>query len=177
VRQIGGSFSSATSVSRAFLYEDGQLEDLGVLPGYFRSSVTDINTTGDVVGAASSPDGTSFGAFLYRNNTLMGLGPGVANAINASGVVVGTTGNKRAFRYENGSMTDLGNFGDSIRTSAIDINDSGQIVGKSFGAGTLLWQFWFPGGFTYTSARTRCTHFIHTRSHRCYSFSRKSVSA
>ena len=84
-----------------------------------------------VVGASSSGSVLTSEAFLYRNGTLIDLGPGVANAINASGTIVGTSRNNRAVLYQGGQVIDLGNFGSGL-TSAVDINDFGQIAGYSY---------------------------------------------
>ncbi len=53
-------------------------------------------------------------AFLYQNGSMVALGalPGqagssIARAINASGEIVGTSG-EHAFLYQNGTMIDLG---------------------------------------------------------------------
>jgi probable HAF family extracellular repeat protein len=131
VGQVAGNALADDYVGHAYLYTGGLLTDLGVLPGYRSSSATDLNDAGEVVGASYSPDGTSARAFLYRNGTLIDLGPGIANAINESGIIVGTA-DYRAVRYENGAVIDLGDFGESPLTNAIDINDPGQIVGYSY---------------------------------------------
>jgi probable HAF family extracellular repeat protein len=62
-----------------------------------------------------------------------------AYAVNASGQIAGdswttSSGLSHAFRYSNGSLTDLGAFG-SHTSNAYGINDSGQVVGYS-GTGT-----------------------------------------
>jgi probable HAF family extracellular repeat protein len=129
---IVGSSLTTSFASHAFLYSNGSPSDLGALPGYPGSQATSINAAGDVVGLSSSPDGSSSRAFLCRNGTLTELGPGLASAINVSGTIVGTSGDRRAAIYQNGSVIDLENFGDSLLTSAEDVNDSGQIVGTSY---------------------------------------------
>jgi probable HAF family extracellular repeat protein len=129
--QVAGGSLTANFVNHGFLYSNGSLADLGTLQGYPKSQALSINAAGDVVGAAISPDGTAFRAILYHNSMLTDLGPGVANAINASGTIIGTSA-RRAVSYTNGSVVDLGNFGDSPLTSAIDVNNSGLIVGTSY---------------------------------------------
>jgi probable HAF family extracellular repeat protein len=116
----------------AFFYANGSLVDLGVLPGNANSDAFGINASGDVVGSSALGSGGSPRAFLYHGGNLIDLGSGFANAINSTGDIVGKSENLRAVRYANGAMIDLGNFGDRQQTSAIDINDSGQIVGNSF---------------------------------------------
>ena len=129
--QVGGHSVTAGLANHAFLYTNGSMNDVGTLPGYPSSNITDLNATGDAVGVSNSADGTSHRAFFYHGGALTDLGPGTASAINASGAIVGTSANNRAVLFQNGSEIDLGNFGDSVLTSAVDINDSGQIAGTS----------------------------------------------
>jgi probable HAF family extracellular repeat protein len=70
----------------------------------------------------------SFGAIEY---TFTDLGSGDANAINASGQVVGQDGNGNAFLYSNGVLQNLGS-GD-----ALGINDAGVVVGQLNGEGFM----------------------------------------
>jgi probable HAF family extracellular repeat protein len=86
-------------------------------------------------------------AFTYLNGqtTVLGLIPGeggifsAASGINASGEVVGSGDNsqsdERAWKYQNGVMTDIGTLGGLIPansgvvlSAAVGINDSGEIV-------------------------------------------------
>jgi probable HAF family extracellular repeat protein len=130
--EVGGHSVTSGMANHAFLYAKGSITDLGTLPGYPSSNVTGLNATGDAVGVSSSADGSSHRAFLYHSGSLTDLGPGTASAINVFGAIVGTSANNRAILFQNGSEIDLGNFGDSSLTSAVDINDSGQIAGTSF---------------------------------------------
>ena len=68
-----------------------------------------------------------FGQISY---SITDLGSGQANAINASGQVVGQNGNDDILLYSNGAVQDLGN-GDGL-----GINDSGQIVGYDNASGS-----------------------------------------
>jgi probable HAF family extracellular repeat protein/VCBS repeat-containing protein len=125
--------------TRAFLYNNGQMTDLGSLGTDTTYSSTStaraINDSGQVTGYSETYDylGTYKGihAFLYSNGQMIDLGTfGVrydgysyseATAINNSGQVTGysdvydTAGNykgTRAFLYSgNGQMTDLGSLG------------------------------------------------------------------
>lgn len=129
---VVGSSAVAGGVAHAFQFSKGTISDLGVLPGFSSSSAKSINNNGDIVGASSSGGGATFEAFEYKNGSLIDLGSGVANAINSSGTIVGTSQDTRAVMYRNGNVIDLGDFGDSRLTKAIDINDSGQIVGSGY---------------------------------------------
>jgi probable HAF family extracellular repeat protein len=122
---------------QAFLYSNGQLTYLGTLGGD-KSYATAINAGGQVTGESNTA--TSNGvlhAFLYSNGVmaeLRGLGASVGNAINASGQVAGyrtmATKVTHAFLSKGTSWVDLGTLGGD-NSSAIALNDGGQVVGQS----------------------------------------------
>jgi probable HAF family extracellular repeat protein len=147
--QVVGIFGSP---SRAFLYDNGAITNLGTLPGDDYSLAEDINDLGQVVGY-SAPSGIEDAtAFLYSSTTGMtSLGRllptdnySAAFSINNNGQVVGWSGTNpnfyttsgegiRAFLYSDGVMQDLNSLiaPDSgvILTQARAINDRGEIVG------------------------------------------------
>ncbi|MEQ8999819.1 MAG: DUF3466 family protein [Coleofasciculus sp. B1-GNL1-01] len=155
--QVVGIFGSP---SRAFLYDNGTITNLGTLPGHNYSTAQDINDLGQVVGT-SAPSGVNDGmAFLYSSNTeMISLGRlfptdtySVASGINNLGQVVGWSGNNpsfysesgvgiRAFLYSDGVMQDLNELiapgSDFILTQAQGINDQGQIAGAGVINGEL----------------------------------------
>ncbi|MCJ7543301.1 MAG: PEP-CTERM sorting domain-containing protein [Phycisphaerae bacterium] len=100
---------------RAFLWQNGQMTDLVVLPGRNRAHAFDINNSGQVVG------------WSYKYTSLHGV------------PISATDG--RGFLWEKGTMTDLGILAavpppyppepnDPNRfSSALGVNDAGQIVG------------------------------------------------
>jgi probable HAF family extracellular repeat protein len=115
--------------------------DLGTLGGR-NSYAYALNSTGEVVGASDTPDGTMH-AFVFHDGTMSDLGtvPGFDNSlaygINDHGVIVGDLHSPgslgRPFIYRRGVMTNLN---DLIRPdsgftllSARAINDAGQIMG------------------------------------------------
>jgi probable HAF family extracellular repeat protein len=134
--------------------------DLGTFGGphsSFNSGSSIINRSGTAVGGAStstpdplclfdSPYCFIFHAGKYENGLFSDLGslPGgannsIANAINSSGVVVGSSGNGLidpvtglpagvATVWENGRVIDLGTFGGSFSLAGA-INDHNQVVG------------------------------------------------
>ncbi|WP_157270146.1 DUF3466 family protein [Azohydromonas aeria] len=100
-----------------------------------RGEATGINASGQVSGWFLQ--GTTRRAFLWTNNAIVQIpspfsGANHAAAINDSGVVVGyfetSPGVTRAFKFQNGLLTDLGNWG-GISAQATAINNSGVIAG------------------------------------------------
>jgi|GEM_PF-1941298 len=90
-----------------------------------------INDSGQIAGDFYSAQGTLHG-FLWENGTVTELGlPGVASEafdLNDSGQVVGHS-NNQAVIWENSTMTQLPNLGDSELSRAHGINNAGQVVG------------------------------------------------
>lgn len=117
-----------------------QLTPLGSLGGG-ESNARGINNAGDVVGcsvAVINGNPTSR-AFVYRNGLMMDIGSLVnggtscANDINDAGQITGdsatATGETRGFIYTNGTMTSLGNAGDS--SSGVAISSGGLVAGTA----------------------------------------------
>jgi probable HAF family extracellular repeat protein len=85
-------------VNHAFLWENGEMTDLGTLGGSFStafsSGATGINSSGQVVGVSSTASGEQH-AFLWENGEMTDLGTlhsesgSVATGINSSGQIVG----------------------------------------------------------------------------------------
>jgi probable HAF family extracellular repeat protein len=148
--QIAGTSSlPGDTVSHAFLYSGSAspantLTDLGTLGGA-NSTATSINFVGDVVGTSDVPGGAthafrSSSGFMIDLGTLAGYTNSYATAINAQGQVVGTATNLQGSQVTgssafiwNGYMTDLNSLIPAgsgwVLTSAVSINDAGQIVG------------------------------------------------
>ncbi|MBX6311547.1 MAG: PEP-CTERM sorting domain-containing protein [Isosphaeraceae bacterium] len=135
-RQVGQQV-----VTHAFLYSNGVTTDLHTLFGSASSSTaTGINAAGQIVGAVFSTPSLPR-AFLLSGGTVTDLGvlPGrdrsFANALNASGQVVGYSGtpgvlgDAHAFLYSGGSMRDLGVLPGFSTSVANAINAAGQVVG------------------------------------------------
>ncbi len=132
--------------NHAFLYSHGTMQDLGVLPGMYRSQANCINDNGDIVGSSDPVSGSgNYHAFLDSNGTMQDLGtlPGFngtqATGINIHRQVVGVAGYSsdpsllHAFIYDGGTLADLNtqtiNLGGWTLNVAEKINDSGVIVG------------------------------------------------
>lgn len=123
--------------------------DLGTL-GDQSSFATDINNNGQIIGISFTSNNVNFlgQPFIYSNGNIQKLGnfEGYFSAIsiNDNGIVVGQLmnlslpGPARASFYSNRSLQDLGAL-DGGTSAAIDINDSGLIVGFS-GASAFLYS-------------------------------------
>jgi probable HAF family extracellular repeat protein len=143
-------WTSIRADRHAFLFEDGVMKDLGTLasngPGYSTgySTAYGINNRGQVVGISELGAGGGYHAFLFDTDKMIDLGTlsinprnhnSRANAINDRGQVVGSSETDamqtHAFLYENGTMTDLGTLPGDVNSTALGINNSGQVVGNS----------------------------------------------
>ncbi len=142
--QIIGNIWVDYGKSHGFLYDSGQVIDLGYLDSSPNlSRARSINDTGQIVGYSGD------NAFLYDNGQMIDLGTfggfkSMANDINNNGQIVGsysllkevnlpykkTQVYSHAFFYDNGQMFDLANLG-GISSVAVAINNNGQIVGYS----------------------------------------------
>jgi probable HAF family extracellular repeat protein len=91
------------NTAHAFLYSNGQMKDLGVLPGTGTSTGKGINDQGQVVGmSGDSPSGPGSYGFLYNGKTMLNL---------------------------NNLLDPNSHF---TITNAIAINDSGQILAQGY---------------------------------------------
>jgi probable HAF family extracellular repeat protein len=177
---VVGTASTQFGESRAFIWRNGVMTDLGTLEG--DSKAYGINDAGQVVGefsAQTSATTYAWRAFLVtpedtdgngapdrwfrdsnadgKNDLMRNLGTtggntshSVASDVNNLGQVVGsvwTSSTSRAFRWQNGVMTDMGTFGGQ-RSSASAINDAGQIVGWFSSAGQSRAFIWKAGVVT-----------------------------
>jgi probable HAF family extracellular repeat protein len=138
--QVVGSSRTEWGLERAFLWEDGEMMELGTL-GQEHSSATSINESGQVVGY-SYQEWPASDPFLWEDGKMIDLGHlgggySWASSINERGQVVGesrltNSGEYHAFLWEDGKMIDLGALGGEYEYSvARSINERGQIVGES----------------------------------------------
>jgi probable HAF family extracellular repeat protein len=141
---------SILSIStRAFLWQNGHMTDLGVPSGYLASRAYGMNDNGQIAGWVLTRD-RAMHAMVWGHGHMQDIGTlggevSIATSINNRGQVVGDAerkdGTVGAFLWENGVMHDLGNFRGDIRARAWSINDSGEVVGLSFGS-----DLYGPGG-------------------------------
>jgi probable HAF family extracellular repeat protein len=140
--------------ARAVLWtKDGQVNDLGTLPGGNESLAGAVNSRGQVVGFSNNdvPDPfsliglvTQSRAFLWQNGVMQDLGTlggtdGVAFDINERGQIAGfsytnSDATLNPFFWQNGTMTDIGSLGGTFG-SPNWLNSRGQVVGFSNLAG------------------------------------------
>src|SRR5262249_20647602 len=98
------------SFSHAFLWQNGGMQDLGVLPGCSVSAAAAINDYGQVVGTSEGDT---------RND-----GSGASGRIHA-------------VLWQSGKITDLGTPGGGLRNvHPYSINNTGQVVGMAEGRPT-----------------------------------------
>jgi probable HAF family extracellular repeat protein len=162
--QITGESNSHNN-THAFLYQNGQISDLGTLTsgggGY--SSGHAINRTGQVAGETSLALASTIHAALFSGGSINDLGAlggdySAAFGINDSGIIIGESEvvqqgvtNVHAFVYTNGTgggLVDLGTLGGNY-SSAKGVNDSGTVVGEAetvMGGTTLLHAFSYRNG-------------------------------
>lgn len=119
--QIVGVSKTASGVEHAFLWQSGEMIDLGTGDSWSRAY--DINDRGQIVGWSGSH------AVLWDKGEMIDLGVGEARAINNLGqVLIG-----HHTLWEAGETTSLGSFW------ANAINDRGQIAGRS-GEIPAVWE-------------------------------------
>ncbi len=154
--------------SHAFIWENGVVTDLGVIPGGYSALASGINNRRQVVGHGrkEEPGSGKRGffdqrAFLWEGEGLIDLGalPGFTDmrafAINDMEQIVGDCpvgAISRAFLWQHGVMMDLNELvdldPDEQLGQAYDINNRGQIAGKTAGtnSGFLLTPMNRPTG-------------------------------
>ncbi|HVO81049.1 MAG TPA: hypothetical protein VMT28_09970 [Terriglobales bacterium] len=154
-----------TTQTRAFLWQNGTMQDLGTLGTGTDAMAQFINERGQVVGwsyTSSAPNTScplflplALGSFIWdEKNGMRDLGSlggtcAVATGVNDQGIVIGDNVDdnmiERGFLWHNGSIQDLGGTIGGSQTTAEAINQAGQVVGIATLAGevsfhTTLWK-------------------------------------
>jgi probable HAF family extracellular repeat protein len=137
-----------------FLWEKGEMKDLGTIGGTLVSEINHLNESGELVGSMFTAGNAMIHAFLWDGRKLRDIGTlggtfGNAIWVNDAGTVVGvaqeSSGDFHAFIWKDGVMSDLGVAVGDQCSIAYAINTRGQIVGSSgdcsnFGINALLWD-------------------------------------
>jgi probable HAF family extracellular repeat protein len=137
----------------AFVWSDGEMTDLGTLPGSNQfSRGYAINNAGVVVGES---DNNRPRAFRWEAGAMsdlgdLGGGSAVAHDVNEPGQIVGASSNgtvTRPFVWWRGEMRDLGTVagGDATPGRAWSVNSRGDIVGFSRIEGSTSQATMWPG--------------------------------
>jgi probable HAF family extracellular repeat protein len=164
---VGASTTNLFGATHAFLWQDGQLVDLGTLShnSFAASAAYGVNDAGTIVGQTNvDPGSEPPHAFRYRNGVMSDLGTGFGTGsfsrawdINAVGQIVGERARTqsspvRAFLARNGRFLDLGTLGGrshvpfSIESVAYAVNDLGQVVGTALPPDPPLHAFLWRDG-------------------------------
>jgi probable HAF family extracellular repeat protein len=144
-------------------FHDGQVQDLGTLPGDTESRALFVNDAGQVAGISLSgppdlfsqwiggPMGSPQRTFLWQTGVMRDIGTlggpdAMPVGINAHGQIAGSSPTEAApnpstgfptihpFLWQNGHMRDLGTLGGTLATAA-GMNDRGEVIGMSTVAG------------------------------------------
>lgn len=147
------TLDSGAKVTRATVWNQGTVTDLGSLDAGGSSAATDVNASGVVVGSSTSADGKSTLPVRWNGTKITALkvpngAKSVANGINRNGVIIGQStfdadGSTHGTAWRDGAVVDLGVFGD-FQTQPADINTAGAVVGQAQKTGSfpvaLYWE-------------------------------------
>jgi probable HAF family extracellular repeat protein len=156
--QVTGTADTASGNLHAFLYSNGQMMDLGTLPGLNTSQGSGINNHGQVTWYSYTVHNNSR-SFIYSDGQFVDLGTleggtwSAAYAINDAGQVTGTAQTfagepaslGHAFIYSDGQMIDLGTLGGRYSVG-FAINNMGQVVGQAETSSNLFSAFLYSDG-------------------------------
>ena len=158
---VVGVAATAAGATHAFLHRNGEIIDLGTLPGGSSSFATAINDRGDIVGYGGlngfGPPFREFTqGFLWRGGSMRPLGAlycpctfnvrygtSSAFAISDAGWVVGDSQTNRqtfrgAFAWQDGAMREIDYDGAALNDAhAYGINDIHEVVGDDRGRAFL----------------------------------------
>lgn len=169
----------ASTQARAFLWQNGSMQDLGTLGGN-DAAAGQVNEGGQIVGISytDTTPNPAVHPFLWQNGVMTdlgslggslavlgGIGVGGTRVLNDSGQVVGQStlpGDEmaHAFLWSNGTMIDLGTLG-GRNSNANAINNKGQVVGGARVSDTPFVRhafLWEKGQMSDLGAVAPCRH-------------------
>jgi probable HAF family extracellular repeat protein len=127
--EVTGGSTLSTGGTRAFLWSNGKMTDLGTLPGGGNSAGRAINSSGEVVGhAIDSGDFSQAVLWTPNSTTATKLGGADVVGINDSGEIVGGVAGVSAGPV--GHRTSLPVPPGFITCSPAGINNNGQVLGN-----------------------------------------------
>lgn len=128
--QVVGYGKTPDGLDHAFLWENGQILDLGTLcvNNEIESLATDINNQGQAVGWSETTNGNVH-LFLWEGGKMKDLGIKISRQraidINDQGQIIAQTGeNNTSLLWENGEVREL-------EFEVIAINNGGQVLGRT----------------------------------------------
>lgn len=137
--------SSGAPCRRAYVWQDGVMTDLGVLPGDEDSFARAINDAGFIVGSSESnitPGTGDYHGVTWTGGVIsplpdLGNGESFVHDVNEAGVVAGwafdpTVNKDRAVTWSDGSIRNIGKAESHESNRAQGINDAGDVVGFAF---------------------------------------------
>lgn len=131
--QMVGFAGTGSGGVHAVLYSGGFLQDLGAFGGS-TSYGNAINDAGAIAGTFVTATGERHG-FMYRAGSFIDIGAGSSGeGINARGDIVGSRQNEdgiHGYIYSDGALRDMNNVRTGRDGTAFDVNDAGQVAGKS----------------------------------------------
>ena len=115
--------------NEAFLWQDGAAQALGQLPNSSHGGAYGINQGGQVVGSSGSR------AAIWQKGSVQALPGNAPNAngyaINNAGTIVGSA-DSRAVIWQNGQMQQLPTLASLTSSIALDISETGFVVGSGY---------------------------------------------
>jgi uncharacterized protein (TIGR03437 family) len=134
--QVVGYAANDKGAYHAFVWQNGQMRDLGTLPNFKESFAWAINDAGQIAGTSNNLGDLQPRAFRWQNGTMTDAGTFAPRAINRNGEMAGTLHVKRnnvdwyehACVWRNNTLTDLGTLGGDY-SYAHFLDDSGRVVG------------------------------------------------
>lgn len=142
INEPGAGGQTSYSYYLPFLYSNGAITTLPLLPGDTHGYAVAINDAGQIAGYSYGATGTMNSVIYSSNGSMSVISPlpsggmvgvlGLNNAGQAVGSASVQGGARHAFLYSAGNTTDLGVPNGFNSSQAEAINDSGDIVGEAY---------------------------------------------